>query len=102
MLFRSGELVWGPDPLLTHLGELQAEEAHAAWKAELPFGIPTPQKCFVSPHRRALDTWKITFDRDGEEQILEPERRKVLVLEVCCNSQISRRATANVCICACV
>ena len=77
-----GEIVWGPDPLLTHLGELQAEEAHEAWKKELPHGVPLPEKFFSSPLKRALDTWKITFDRQGDEQVLEPERTSVDILEV--------------------
>ncbi|GJF00616.1 phosphoglycerate mutase-like protein [Phanerochaete sordida] len=78
-----GETVWGPDPLLTRLGELQAEEAHAAWLQEAPRGVPLPQTCFASPLKRALDTWKITFDRAGAAAVLPAEARRVLVLENC-------------------
>lgn len=49
---------------------------------ELPHGVPVPEKCFASPLKRALDTWKITFDRAGDAQVLAPEARKVLILEV--------------------
>ena len=72
--------MWGPDPLLTALGETQADEAHAAWKAELPSGVPAPEKCFASPHKRALDTWKRTFD--ASSPILREEHKRVLILEV--------------------
>ncbi|EKM51431.1 uncharacterized protein PHACADRAFT_200260 [Phanerochaete carnosa HHB-10118-sp] len=82
-LNNDGETVWGPDPLLTHLGETQAEEAHNAWRKELPHGVPVPQKCFASPLKRALDTWKITFDRTGDAQVLVPEAQNVLILENC-------------------
>ncbi|KIP07162.1 hypothetical protein PHLGIDRAFT_35565 [Phlebiopsis gigantea 11061_1 CR5-6] len=75
------ELVWGPDSQLTALGETQADEAHAAWKAELPFGVPVPEKCFASPHKRALDTWKRTFA--ASSPILREEHRRVLILESC-------------------
>jgi broad specificity phosphatase PhoE len=75
-------MVWGPDSVLTNLGELQAHEAHKAWKVELPSGIPLPQKCYASPLRRALCTWKITFDHEGEEQILPLEQKRVVILEV--------------------
>lgn len=80
MVNGDGELTWGPDPLLTPLGESQARDAHKAWKAETPAGIPTPEKCFCSPLRRALDTWKDTFScPEGETPILAV--KKVTVLE---------------------
>lgn len=77
-----GELVWGPDAQLTPLGGLQAEEARRAWQKELTCGMPVPEKLFASPLRRALETWRITFDGNEDTQILPPEQRRVLILEV--------------------
>lgn len=82
-----GDIIWGPDPLLTPLGITQAQEANAAWVKESPFGIPTPEKCFSSPLKRALDTWKETFacegEKEKEKEVLEEGRKKVLILENC-------------------
>lgn len=75
------EYVWGPDPLLTPLGEKQALDARRAWLNEMVSGIPAPETCFCSTLRRALDTWTCTFDCDDEkEKILAT--RKVIILEV--------------------
>lgn len=57
-----GELVWGPDPLLTALGESQAEDNLRQWKEELalePRILPT--RWYVSPFTRAIDTLNITW-----------------------------------------
>lgn len=56
-----GEIVWGPDPELTDLGERQAADARAAWVVEKEAGIPIPQKFYCSPLTRALRTNVITF-----------------------------------------
>ncbi|KDQ16131.1 hypothetical protein BOTBODRAFT_65050 [Botryobasidium botryosum FD-172 SS1] len=55
-----GNIVWGPDPKLTELGISQAEVAHAAWKTEIPYGIPLPS-LYSSPFSRAASTLEITF-----------------------------------------
>ncbi|KAF7799001.1 hypothetical protein EIP86_010231 [Pleurotus ostreatoroseus] len=55
------ELTWGPDPLLTPLGCAQAADARELWRVERQYGVPVPEVHFLSPLRRALDTWKITF-----------------------------------------
>ncbi|KAA1468584.1 phosphoglycerate mutase-like protein [Dentipellis sp. KUC8613] len=55
------ELVWGPDPRLTSLGEAQARSASAAWANEILRGMPLPQKFYCSPMTRALHTWELTF-----------------------------------------
>lgn len=56
------ELVWGPDPELTALGQSQAELAHNAWARELQEnGATLPEKFIVSPFVRAADTGKITW-----------------------------------------
>ncbi|KAG7443233.1 phosphoglycerate mutase-like protein [Guyanagaster necrorhizus] len=57
-----GELTWGPDPLLTPLGESQAADARNEWEAELLHGIPLPEKAFSSPLQRAMRTYLLTFD----------------------------------------
>lgn len=94
MVNGDGELTWGPDPLLTPLGESQARDAHKAWQAETSMGIPTPEKCFCSPLRRALDTWKTTFDcPEGETPILAV--KKVTVLEVGGFALVARLSYVN-------
>ncbi|TFK38871.1 phosphoglycerate mutase-like protein [Crucibulum laeve] len=75
-----GEIIWGPDPLLTPVGEQQAVDAQVAWKVELPFGIPLPDKLYSSPLTRALKTCEITFD--GIIPSNDPERT-VTVVENC-------------------
>ena len=55
------ELAWGPDPLLTPIGVAQAVAAQQAWKTEASHGIPEPEIHYLSPLKRALDTWKATF-----------------------------------------
>ncbi|ETW87511.1 hypothetical protein HETIRDRAFT_469614 [Heterobasidion irregulare TC 32-1] len=62
LLNGDGEMIWGPDPFLTALGEDQARNANAAWKAEVSKGIPLPQKLYSSPMRRAMRTLVFTFD----------------------------------------
>ncbi|KAG8218932.1 hypothetical protein J3R82DRAFT_4640 [Butyriboletus roseoflavus] len=58
----NGDIVWGPDPQLTPLGEQQAQEANAAWEKELQFEIPLPEKLYTSPLTRAIRTNQVTFD----------------------------------------
>ncbi|KAG9317750.1 histidine phosphatase superfamily [Chiua virens] len=50
------------DPQLTPLGKQRAQEAHAAWEEERPFGIPLPEKLYTSPLTRAIHTHQLTFD----------------------------------------
>ncbi|TCD63087.1 hypothetical protein EIP91_006014 [Steccherinum ochraceum] len=75
------EMTWGPDALLNETGRHQAIAAREAWRAEVPHGIPLPERCYSSPLRRALETWEITFGGPDEEAVLSEEKRKVLVLE---------------------
>lgn len=77
-LYGDSEITWGPDPLLTPLGINQAEAARNAWLAELTYGICRPGRCYASPLHRALSTWELTF---GGDDILQPEKKKVMVLE---------------------
>ncbi|KZP29798.1 phosphoglycerate mutase-like protein [Athelia psychrophila] len=73
-----GELVWGPDPLLTDVGEEQAKEAHAAWAAEIPSGALLPEKLYTSPMTRAMHTNDITF-----EGLYAGSRPTVTIVENC-------------------
>lgn len=76
------EMTWGPDPLLTPTGIDQARDARAAWKKELPFGIPVPRRHYSSPLKRALDTWKVVFvGEDNHDGVLEKDKRHVTILE---------------------
>ncbi|CAL1713864.1 unnamed protein product [Somion occarium] len=77
------EITWGPDALLTPLGETQALQAREAWKSEIPKGIPVPAKFYSSPLRRALDTWKETFGLRSNDAVLDKSKRTVLILENC-------------------
>jgi len=69
-----GELVWGPDPELTELGVEQAKHAYRAWKAELEYNIPLPEKLYSSPMRRAIKTNQVTF-----EGLLRPGLKTTIV-----------------------
>ncbi|EGO02302.1 hypothetical protein SERLA73DRAFT_178171 [Serpula lacrymans var. lacrymans S7.3] len=73
-----GELVWGPDPDLTPLGVDQAIAARELWKAELPFGIPLPEKLYCSPLTRAIRTNILTF-----EGVITDDTRKTTIVENC-------------------
>ena len=79
-----GNLSWGPDALLTPTGEAQAVSARIAWKKELENGVPLPTKFIVSPHRRALDTFKITFLEAAEDEnyLLYGYQGKAVIFEV--------------------
>ncbi|KZP29808.1 phosphoglycerate mutase-like protein [Athelia psychrophila] len=57
-----GELVWGPDALLSDVGEQQARDVHAAWEVEISNGVPLPGKVYTSPLTRAMQTNAITFE----------------------------------------
>lgn len=81
-LTTDGDIVWGPDPLLTALGVVQAQEAAKAWAREREYGVPEVEVWFLSPLKRALDTFKaMALSEDPEDR----GRRgaKGLILEVC-------------------
>lgn len=75
-------MTWAPDARLTPLGHSQAAAAREAWKAEIRHGIVVPQRFYVSPLRRALETWTDTFGGTGDNAVLPESRRTVTVLEV--------------------
>mmetsp|Transcript_4869 Transcript_4869/g.4868 ORF Transcript_4869/g.4868 Transcript_4869/m.4868 type:complete len:311 (-) Transcript_4869:155-1087(-) len=58
-----GEIVWGPDPELTELGQNQAKENYKQWQIELNDGCRLPTKWFVSPLSRSIDTLTITWEK---------------------------------------
>ncbi|KAK0529484.1 putative phosphoglycerate mutase pmu1 [Tilletia horrida] len=71
-----GELVWGPDPLLTKLGEQQADDVNEEWRLRLhnpndtsPASgrIPLPAKLYSSPFTRALETAKRSYQGLGDQ-----------------------------------
>ncbi|KAJ7577526.1 histidine phosphatase superfamily [Mycena floridula] len=62
MLDTDGELIWGPDPLLTALGESQARAVNTVWKTEVQDGMPLPEKLYCSPLTRAMHTNQLTFE----------------------------------------
>ncbi|KAG9317783.1 histidine phosphatase superfamily [Chiua virens] len=69
-----GELVWGPDPELNELGVEQARDVNRAWRAELNYNIPLPEKLYTSPLSRAIKTNQISF-----ENLLSPDLKTTIV-----------------------
>lgn len=73
-----GEIVWGPDPLLTELGTSQARENQAQWKEELVNNkhknksLIRPTKWFVSPLSRSIDTLINTWDEIVDFDVVKP------------------------------
>ena len=65
---------------MTKLGISQASHAHTAWKEELAFRIPLPDKMYCSPLTRAIKTNEITFRGIIPER--ERSVRKAVVVEV--------------------
>ncbi|KAG7192822.1 uncharacterized protein KQ657_001279 [Scheffersomyces spartinae] len=51
-----GKIVWGPDALLTNLGLSQAHKNGELWNQEIAKGLKVPQRWFVSPLSRSIDT----------------------------------------------
>lgn len=70
LLNGDGNLVWGPDPALTALGENQAKDVNATWKKEMKDSIPLPTSFYSSPFQRASNTLQITWEdiqlKDGQ------------------------------------
>ncbi|KAJ5124509.1 Histidine phosphatase superfamily clade-1, partial [Penicillium bovifimosum] len=50
------------DARLTETGRGQAAIANAAWKQQIDAGIPLPERYYVSPLNRCLETAQITFN----------------------------------------
>ncbi|KAG2010598.1 hypothetical protein CC2G_013411 [Coprinopsis cinerea AmutBmut pab1-1] len=77
-----GEIVWGPDPLLTPTGIEQAKDVRKMWEKEISAGLGLPSKIYSSPLSRALRTCFITFDGLLPVEDSEGESR-VLIVEDC-------------------
>ncbi|KAK6462396.1 phosphoglycerate mutase [Scheffersomyces coipomensis] len=77
-----GEIVWGPDPLLTELGQNQAKENNKFWKSQLinnskkDENLIKPTRFFASPLSRSIDTLIGTWD-----DIVKIEEIKPLIQE---------------------
>ncbi|KAF8630862.1 hypothetical protein AX17_005221 [Amanita inopinata Kibby_2008] len=76
-----GEIQWGPDPELTELGVSQATDVRDAWKEELAFKMPLPDKLYCSPLTRALRTCQETFNGIIPQE--EIAMRKAIIVELC-------------------
>lgn len=70
-----GEIVWGPDAMLTELGINQAKENNRAWKEQIAQGAPIPAKFYVSPLQRSSHTLVHTWDD------IKPRDKQPLVTE---------------------
>lgn len=66
LLTGDGELIWGPDPSLTSVGEGQARDARRIWNNLLSEGAPDPPPLpgayFSSPMIRSAKTLYLTFE----------------------------------------
>ncbi|SGZ58536.1 CIC11C00000002280 [Sungouiella intermedia] len=63
VLGTDGELVYGPDAMLSELGLNQGRENNNVWKEEIEqHGAPIPSKFYVSPLQRSLWTCVLTWD----------------------------------------
>ncbi|KAH7101054.1 phosphoglycerate mutase-like protein [Auriculariales sp. MPI-PUGE-AT-0066] len=70
-----GELVWGPDALLTELGVEQAKHAASQWAT---YTGPRPALYLCSPLRRTLHTFSLTFKgSDVVARVREGVRERV-------------------------
>ncbi|CDK27247.1 unnamed protein product [Kuraishia capsulata CBS 1993] len=84
-----GEIVWGPDPFLTSLGEAQADENHDVWLQQIAKGAPIPTAFYSSPFTRSMHTlirtWKdivICENGQDESKLLAPRAHPLVVEDV--------------------
>ncbi|GEQ68624.1 hypothetical protein JCM33374_g2292 [Metschnikowia sp. JCM 33374] len=71
-----GEVVFGPDPMLTDLGIAQAKENNQAWTSEVrEHGAPIPSKFYASPLQRSC--WTSVYTWEG----LRPSDKHPLIIE---------------------
>jgi len=93
MLNGDGNIVWGPDPELTALGESQARIQNSLWKTEMAAGIPVPQKGYCSPLTRAMRTAVISLDGvilNTHENVVVVENCRELNGQHTCNKRRSK------------
>ncbi|KAK6459710.1 phosphoglycerate mutase [Scheffersomyces xylosifermentans] len=99
-----GEIVWGPDPLLTELGISQAQENAAVWKQELSNNksgktdLILPTKWFVSPLSRSIDTlintWGDIVDLKKVQPLIQENLRETTGVHTC-DKRSPRRVIAK-------
>ncbi|CAK7892531.1 hypothetical protein CAAN1_08S05490 [[Candida] anglica] len=83
-----GEIIIGPDPMLTPLGVDQAKENNQVWKQEIDSGAPIPSKFYVSPLQRSCRTLVGTWtgikpeDKDPHPLVVE-SLRETLGVNIC-------------------
>ncbi|KAG9317785.1 histidine phosphatase superfamily [Chiua virens] len=65
------------DPELTELGIEQARDVNRAWRGELEYHIPFPERLYTSPMRRAIKTHQVSF-----EGLLRPDIKTTIVENV--------------------
>lgn len=71
-----GELVYGPDAMLSEKGIEQAKQNHDVWEKEIKeHGAPLPDKFYVSPMQRSM--WTLQFTWEG----LRKEDQKAVIVE---------------------
>ncbi|CAO1615576.1 unnamed protein product [Sympodiomycopsis kandeliae] len=68
LLTGDGEIVWGPDPELTPLGEEQARDVNKGWQLQIQASkndqdfAPLPTRLFSSPFKRSCKTLELSYD----------------------------------------
>lgn len=85
-LENDGDLVYGPDPVLTELGENQAKENNRAWKEQLSKGAPVPSRFIVSPLQRSCNTLLITWNDifpKGAQPLIVENVREIIGFHIC-------------------
>ncbi|CCE82817.1 Piso0_002567 [Millerozyma farinosa CBS 7064] len=93
-----GDLVWGPDPLLTGTGEAQARANQAALRAEIAEGLALPTKWLVSPFSRAIDTCILSWSGIVRLASVSPEIKEKVRETMgvhTCDKRSSRRTLAS-------
>lgn len=79
-----GEITWGPDPLLTPLGNQQAKDNSQAWSKQLANGAPRPTAFYSSPFTRSCETlvgtWK---DVHQYHALIKEDVRETIGVHTC-------------------
>lgn len=79
-----GEITWGPDPDLTDLGKLQAQENHQFLVDQISKGMPIPSKFYVSPLSRSIETMMIEWDGiDISRPVVVEKLREIIGVNPC-------------------
>lgn len=88
-----GEIVWGPDALLTELGIQQAKDNSEAWKAEQINNqsknekLIIPTRFYVSPLSRSIDTlihtWSDIVDLSDLAPYIQENWRETMGVHTC-------------------